>query len=215
MVPQWPFFIGRARLGAVQSLNLPLLVGAQDNGVLGRIQIQADDVFQFLHKLRIVAELEGSHPVRLQPMGAPDAPHAGRANAGGTCHGARGPVRGVGRLLVQRHLHHLLHAVVGDGARLARPRRILQKGRDAARQKAAPPPRYLLWRDPQSLCNLPVLQPVSSQQYDPRPLHQAGRQRALSRHTFQRDSLFGAQFNWGGYAHTLSSTVWTKRAHNR
>ena len=98
-----------------------------------------------LDKLRIVAELEGSHPMRLQPVGAPDAPHAGLADAGCPRHGARGPVRGVGRLLVQRHLNHLLHAVVSDGARLARPRRILPKGRDAARQKAAPPSRHLLW----------------------------------------------------------------------
>ena len=41
----------QAGLGAVQSLNLALLVGAQDDGVLGRIQIQADDVLQLLLEL--------------------------------------------------------------------------------------------------------------------------------------------------------------------
>jgi len=59
----------QARLGAVQSLNLALLVGAQDDGVLRRVQIQAHNIFQLLDELRIVAELEGSHPMRFQSMG--------------------------------------------------------------------------------------------------------------------------------------------------
>ena len=60
----------QAGLGAVQSLNLALLVGAQHDGVLGRIQIQADDVLQLLLELGIAAELESPHLMRLQSMGA-------------------------------------------------------------------------------------------------------------------------------------------------
>ena len=70
------FLHWQAGLSAVQCLTLALFVGAQHQGMFGWIQIQADDVFQFLGKLGIAAELEGSHLVRLQPMSAPDAPHA-------------------------------------------------------------------------------------------------------------------------------------------
>jgi hypothetical protein len=41
----------QAGLGAVQSLNLALLVGAQHDGIFGRIQIQANDVFQLFLEL--------------------------------------------------------------------------------------------------------------------------------------------------------------------
>ena len=70
------FLDRQAGLGAVQRLNLALLVGAQHEGVLGRIQVQADDVFQLLRELGIAAELEGAYQMRLQSMGVPDAAHA-------------------------------------------------------------------------------------------------------------------------------------------
>jgi hypothetical protein len=56
------FLHGQTRLGAVQRLNLALLVGAQQDGLLGRIQIQADDIFQLLGELEIDAELEKCVP---------------------------------------------------------------------------------------------------------------------------------------------------------
>jgi hypothetical protein len=45
-------------LGAVQSLNLALLVHAQHQRVLGRVQVQTDDVLQFLGERWVVADLE-------------------------------------------------------------------------------------------------------------------------------------------------------------
>ena len=39
----------------------------------GRIDIEPDDVAQFVDEARIVGQLELAHPVRLQTMGAPDA----------------------------------------------------------------------------------------------------------------------------------------------
>src|ERR1035441_9041496 len=69
----------QAGLGTVQSLNLALLVGAQHQRVLRRVEVQTDDVFQFLRERRIVADLEGLHAMRFQSVGPPDAPHAGFA----------------------------------------------------------------------------------------------------------------------------------------
>ena len=60
-------------LRAVKRLNLALFVDRQDDGVRGRIDIEPDDVAQFVDEARIVGQLELAHPVRLQTVGAPDA----------------------------------------------------------------------------------------------------------------------------------------------
>src|SRR6266700_8291890 len=67
----------QAGLSTVQSLNLALLVGAQHQRVLWRIEVQTDDLFQFLRERRIVADLESFHAMRFQSVGAPDASASG------------------------------------------------------------------------------------------------------------------------------------------
>ena len=57
----------QARLGAVERLDLALLVDAQHQRLLGRVEVQPDDVGQLLGEARVVGELERSHPVRLRP----------------------------------------------------------------------------------------------------------------------------------------------------
>ena len=81
----------QAGLGTIQSLNLALLVGAQHQRVFRRVEIHADDVFQFLGECRIVADLESFHAMRFQSVDTPDAPHAGFADADGRSHGAHSP----------------------------------------------------------------------------------------------------------------------------
>jgi hypothetical protein len=49
---------GQARLGAVQGLDLRLLIDTEDHGVGGRIDIQADDVADLGGELRIVESLK-------------------------------------------------------------------------------------------------------------------------------------------------------------
>ena len=75
----------QAGLSTVESLNLALLVGAQHQGVLWRIEVQADDVFQLLRELGMVADLESFDAMRFQSVGAPDASASGsnrRINSG-------------------------------------------------------------------------------------------------------------------------------------
>ena len=57
-------------------LNLPLFVHAQDERVLRRIEVQADDRFDFLGKCGVAADLERAREVWLQPMPVPDASDA-------------------------------------------------------------------------------------------------------------------------------------------
>jgi len=58
----------QAGLSAVERLDLALLIDREDYGMGGRIDIQADDVAQLAHKLRVGGELELFHPVRLKAV---------------------------------------------------------------------------------------------------------------------------------------------------
>src|SRR5258708_22817161 len=70
----------QTRLSTIKRLNLTLLVDRQDNGVVGRIDVEADDLVQFGGKLRIVGHLELAHPVRLEAVSTPYPLHLADAN---------------------------------------------------------------------------------------------------------------------------------------
>lgn len=59
-------------LCTLERLNLGLLVDAEDNGVLGRIDVQADDVANLLDQQRVGRELEGFSTVRFESEGSPN-----------------------------------------------------------------------------------------------------------------------------------------------
>ena len=70
------------RLGAVEGLDLGFLVNAEHNRLMGRVEVEADDVSSLLDKERIVGELvvavRLSHGDRVSGSGA-----AGRRSAAG------------------------------------------------------------------------------------------------------------------------------------
>jgi hypothetical protein len=82
---------------------------------------------QFLGERGVVADLEGFHAMRVQSMGAPDAAHAGLADADRSRHGARAPMRGVGRRLPRGHGHDALRQTGADGGLATGPGRVLQQ----------------------------------------------------------------------------------------
>ena len=61
------------RCGAIKRLDLTLLVHAQPQGAVGRVQVEAYDVSYLVDKERIAGELEGLGPVRFERKGSPDA----------------------------------------------------------------------------------------------------------------------------------------------
>ena len=61
------------RLRAVERLDLRLLIDAEHGRVRRGIQIEADDISDFLDEERIRRQLEGLAPMRLQPNRAPNA----------------------------------------------------------------------------------------------------------------------------------------------
>jgi len=63
---------GQNGLGAVQRLNLALLVDAQDHGVVGRMEIQPDDITDFFDEKGIIGDFEMALAMGLKTKGAPD-----------------------------------------------------------------------------------------------------------------------------------------------
>src|SRR3981081_3419288 len=74
-----PLLHRQTRLGTIKHLDLALLVNRQDNGVVGRIDVEADDLVQVGGKLGIFGQLELAHAVRLEAMSTPYPLH--RADA--------------------------------------------------------------------------------------------------------------------------------------
>src|SRR6516164_11572571 len=62
------FLHRQAGLGAVESLDLALLVDGQDDGVRRRIDVEADDVAQLVDEFRVLGQFELADAMRLKPM---------------------------------------------------------------------------------------------------------------------------------------------------
>src|SRR5664280_3677903 len=104
----------QSRLGAIQGLNLAFFIDAQHQGFFRRIQVQSHDILQFLDELRVPAELEGFRQMRFEVVLLPNPAHRGFAQALRPGHGPRTPVGGIGRLRMQRRLHHQPHFLWRD-----------------------------------------------------------------------------------------------------
>ena len=63
----------QSRLGAVERLDLRLLINRQHQRVLALIDIEADDIQHLGGELRVSRQLEGTDPVRFEAMRRPDA----------------------------------------------------------------------------------------------------------------------------------------------
>lgn len=93
---------GKQGLGAIESLDLRLLVDAQDQRSLRRSQVQAHDVADFLDEERIAGKFEGLRPMRFEAECAPDSSDGHVAHADALGHGARAPMRGRLGLTLER-----------------------------------------------------------------------------------------------------------------
>ena len=63
---------GQQRLRAIQRLDLRLLVRAQYERAIRRVQVQADDIPHLLDEEGVPRQFEGLRPMRLQTEGPPD-----------------------------------------------------------------------------------------------------------------------------------------------
>jgi hypothetical protein len=100
------FLHRQARLGAIERLNLALLIDRQNDGMVRRIEIKADDVTQLGNKMRVIGQLELTHPMRLQAMSPPDALNRADADPGRLGHRGPRPMGGVRRRPSQGQGHN-------------------------------------------------------------------------------------------------------------
>jgi hypothetical protein len=56
-------------------LDLGLLIDAEHDGALGRVEVEPDDVVDFLDEQGVLGELEAVLAVRLEPECPPDPRH--------------------------------------------------------------------------------------------------------------------------------------------
>ena len=117
----------QAGLGAVESLDLRLLINRQHHGMGRRVDIQADDIRELLGKGGIIGELEVPPAVRAEAMGLPDRLDRRRRDASNLRHRAQRPV---GRLVRRR----LLGQADDLGDALRRDRRFARRTGLVAKQ---------------------------------------------------------------------------------
>jgi hypothetical protein len=159
-------------LRALEGLDLALLIDTEDHGVIGRMQIQPDDVPHLLDEEGIRRELEMLLPMGLEPEGLPDPMHRGLRQPGFGAEGPAGPVRlpipGVG---LDRPPQKGGDLLIADRARPARPQLIVQALHALAQVALAPLSDGGL-REAEVLGDDRVAGTVRSQQDNPRPSHQ-------------------------------------------
>ena len=105
--PGPPILHRQGRLGAVERLNLRLLVDRQYETMGRRVEIQPNDGAQLGGKSRILRQLETPHPVRLQAVRGPDPLHRAQRHASGHRHCPAGPVRRLAGRLGERQRDHV------------------------------------------------------------------------------------------------------------
>jgi hypothetical protein len=139
--------------------------------MLGRVQVQPDQVADLVDELRIGAQLEGVGQVWLEPERLPDPPDRGPAQPRPVGHRRPRPMGGIRRGLLQRGHDHGLNLLVGDPAGGARPWLVDQPLQPAG-HKPRPPLAHRGQRHPQLRGDLLVGRPGGAGQHDPAPQRQ-------------------------------------------
>src|SRR5579863_5658333 len=80
------------RLCTIQRLDLALLIDAENQRSIRRVQVPADDIADLRHKGGVCTEFEGLHAMRLQMVAAPETMDRRRAHPLSTGHRADAPM---------------------------------------------------------------------------------------------------------------------------
>jgi hypothetical protein len=119
-------------------LNLALFVHAEHQGVVGRVQIQADDVPHLLDEERIGGKFETARTMRLQGKGLKQPVHGRFGNAAGLGRLPDTPVCPASWLARQRALQQAGDPLLPDGARPSRTQFVVEAGQAMLHETLAP-----------------------------------------------------------------------------
>ena len=128
----------QCRLGALQGLDLGLLVHAQHHRRLGWVQVEPDDVVELVDEQRVGGELEVLDPVRLDARTCARSHRSWTSTTGPLGHLRPRPVRRVRRRGLQRRHDHVLDLVHADRGRPARAR-LVEQAVEAVFEEPRPP----------------------------------------------------------------------------
>ena len=180
------------RLGAVEGLDLALLVDTEHQRAIRRRHVKADNVADLVDEVRITGEFEGLGPVRLQAEGAPDAPDRRVRQPRLLRHRAQRPVGRVHRRRGERSLDHLCHLLVLDGPRAPRAG-FVRQALDAVLDEAAAPFAHRVLVHPDLCGHRLVAKPVRATQDHAAAIGQGARHTVAPNLCFQKRPFLIAQ----------------------
>src|SRR5215470_3356586 len=129
---------GQHGLGTVQGLNLAFFIDTEHQRVIGRVQVQADDVAYLLDEQGIGGEFETPSSVGLQAEGLKQAMHGGTGDAAGLGGLSNAPVRARSWLAGERAFQQRRNLVIVDAAGTARTQLVVEPDQ-AMLDEALPP----------------------------------------------------------------------------
>jgi len=152
-------------------LDLALLIDAEHNRGLGRVEVQPDDIVDLLNEQRVIAQLETVSPVGLELKGLPDPTNRRLRQPGPLSHLRPRPVRRVRRRRFQRRDHNVLDLIERDRGQATQPVIIGQAVKAMLHKPSPPlPDRHL--RAPQLSRHGLVVHTIRAGQHDPGTQHQ-------------------------------------------
>ena len=193
------------RLGPVQGLDPALLIHAEHQSPLGRVEVEPDHVVDLVDEVRVGGELERLDPVRLEAEGAPDPRDRGLRQAGLSGHRPRRPVRRALRRALERSRDQRGNLPVGHRARTPGTRHVPEPG-DPVLDEPRTPPTHRVRRRTQLLGDILIRRPGRALQDDPATQRPGLRCRAAPHPTLQRRPLVIAQHQLGLRPPHLSHT---------
>jgi len=186
-------FHRQPRLRALQRLNLAFLVHAEDQRLLRRIDIQPDDVREFLDKAGVGRELEGPEPVRLQSVRPPDPVNRGGTQPVRGRHRAQTPVGRARGRPVQCRVDDLLLLGRRDLTLASPSRRIFHERRRATGRNASAPQTNRVLAGVERRGDVLARHAVSGEQYNAASKHQALWRHARAHPPLKRRALLAGE----------------------
>src|SRR5271157_5089753 len=187
---------GQHRLGAVQGLNLALFIDAKYQGMVGRIQVKADDVPHLFDEERIGGEFEATTSVRRYGKRLKHTMHGGFGNAAVVGGLANTPMGSTGRLAGEGAFEQDGNLLIGNAAGPPRPQLIVQT-RHTLLQETLSPLAHRGLGPAQTLSNLGIALALGRPQHYLSASDEGMRQRTRSRPTLQLCAFVHSQIEGG------------------
>jgi hypothetical protein len=189
------------RLGSIQRLDLGLFVHAEHEGVLGWIEVEADDVPELLLEVLVGTEFVVLQSVGLEPTGSPDLMDGVGADPELGGHRPSRPVSGVGRLGVQRVMDDRPNGGVRDLRGAPGPRRISLETMESKVVEPVAPKSARVGLYSEFHGDLFVLSSIGGPQDDPSAEDEAMRSRVAPRPLLETLPFLRGERQRSGHAH--------------